>query len=52
MENLIYEVRKHGEIAVETKEEAKAIQVEAAFQDYNFGIKKFGWSWIVTDEDE
>lgn len=51
MEGLIYAVRKEGLIAVSSKEEAKSIQVEAAFNDYNFGIKKQGWNWLVIDED-
>ncbi len=51
MEQLIYTVRKEGVIAVSSQEEAKSIQVEAAFNDYNFGIKKHGWNWLVIDED-
>ena len=51
MEQLIYKVRKEGMIVLSSKEEAKSIQVEAAYSDYNFGIKKHGWNWLVIDED-
>lgn len=51
MKQLIYEVRKEGMISVSSKTEAKSIQVDAAFNDFNFGIKKHGWNWLVIDED-
>lgn len=50
-EEMIYTVRKHGELIVGSLDEAKSIVEYAKEVGYSFKAKIRGWNYIVSDED-
>jgi hypothetical protein len=51
MSEVFYTVRKQGAIKVKTKEQAFEIVEGAKKAGYNFTARKFGWNWIIEDND-
>jgi len=51
VKDMVYEVRKHGAVKVDSRYEAEEIKKAGEEQAYEFRIRKSGWNFLVIDAE-